>query len=136
MKIIILFFKGCEYMFSRTVKPHVDKINSTVNTVNNLCDTCIKMIDSLAYSQMQAVKDGYTRKETVMPTLAKIADMKLQLQNQKIIANSVLVQVDNLGMVNLTDPEIIFSIQNMDKALEGCINAVINIQNSIKEIVK
>lgn len=123
-------------MFSRTVKPHVDKINSTVNTVNNLCDTCIKMIDSLAYSQMQAVKDGYTRKETVMPTLAKIADMKLQLQNQKIIANSVLVQVDNLGMVNLTDPEIIFSIQNMDKALEGCINAVINIQNSIKEIVK
>lgn len=136
MKIIILFFKGCEYMFSRTVKPHVDKINSTVNTVNNLCDTCIKMIDSLAYSQMQAVKDGYTRKETVMPTLAKIADMKLQLQNQKIIANSVIVQVDNLGMVNLTDPEIIFSIQNMDKALEGCINAVINIQNSIKEIVK
>lgn len=123
-------------MFSRAVKPHVDKINSTVNTVNNLCDTCIKMIDSLAYSQMQAVKDGYTRKETVMPTLAKIADMKLQLQNQKIIANSVLVQVDNLGMVHLTDPEIIFSIQNMDKALEGCINAVINIQNSIKEIVK
>lgn len=123
-------------MFSRAVKPHVDKINSTVNTVNNLCDTCIKMIDSLAYSQMQAVKDGYTRKETVMPTLAKIADMKLQLQNQKIIANSVIVQVDNLGMVNLTDPEIIFSIQNMDKALEGCINAVINIQNSIKEIVK
>lgn len=123
-------------MFSRLVQPHVDKINGTISKVNNLCNTCINMIDGLAYTQMKAVQEGYARKENVMPTLTKIADMKLQLQNQKIIANSVSVQVDNLGMVNLTDPEIIFSIQNMDKALEGCCNAVINIQNSIKELVK
>lgn len=118
-------------MVGMVAKQHIENTMSTINKIDTVCNKCIKQIDDVAQSQMKLVTDGYITKQKAMPVMSRAAELKIQLKNQKIMSETVKMQIDTMQRAGISDAEIIYNLGNMNKALKNCYSAILQIKTSI-----